>query len=71
MKIEPQRKSTTTIVIEEGDCLMITTPEDDGKTCIYMDCVCVQGFPRGKLQISGGADIISAIVGEGMKDKIR
>ncbi len=51
------------VVMDASTSLRITTPEEYGRSCVYVLLI------NGKLEIQGGADLIGEIRGEGMKDK--
>ena len=52
------------IVVQENETLMLTVPGSEGKACVYVD------LSNGRLLLTGGADIIEGIIGEGMESKI-
>lgn len=60
--------STKSVVVQEGETLMLTTPEGVGKgenTCVYVSC------EGGKLVFVGGSSIVERIEGEGMLEKVQ
>jgi hypothetical protein len=53
-----------TFVLEEladGDAVQLTTPEEDQRTCVYIEAI------RGRLHLIGGSSLIDRIEGEGLR----
>lgn len=67
MKIKEKNGSCEVIELEHGDEVQLAVPASDGcRTCVYLEV-----DEEGKLIITGGASIISEIIGEGMRRKVK
>jgi hypothetical protein len=53
-----------TIILKNGEQVLITTEENNGKTYIYITA------SNGKINIEGGASVIGKISGYGMANKV-
>lgn len=53
-----------TIILKNGEQILITTEENNGKTYIYITA------SNGKINIEGGASVIGKISGYGMANKV-
>lgn len=68
MKFQGQEikiKTGEAIELREGEFIQLVVPASDCRTSVHLEVI------NGRLEISGGADIISGINGPGMAEKVR
>lgn len=57
---------TREIIVGSNDEIILSVPSQKGRTCININL-----DSEGLLVLSGGSDIVSRLVGEGWKEKIK
>jgi len=58
-------ENDTVIELEKGDRIRLTSPSGLGRTCLYLEV-----NSAGKLNITGGSEIVGKISGLGMRQKV-